>query len=98
MRQPELSLNAAFARLGRVVLWVHASTTAAGMPGDLTLDRSVIAGGSGYSSAGAYSIEGTLGQADADPLQPASGGTYLLIGGFWSAPEQPSGLFSDGFE
>ena len=91
-------MSAVFARLGLLVLWVPASTAAAGLPGDLRLDRSVIAAGGGYSSAGAYSIEGTLGQADADPLQPASGGSYALIGGFWSTPEQPSGLFADGFE
>lgn len=91
-------MNAACAFLGLAMLGVAASTSATELAGGLTLDRSVIAGGSGYSSAGAYSIEGTLGQADADPLQPSSGGAYTLIGGFWSAPEQPSGLFADGFE
>lgn len=91
-------MNAACALLGLAMLGVAASTSATELLGDLTLDRSVIAGGSGYSSAGSYSIEGTLGQADADPLQPSSGGAYTLIGGFWSAPEQPSGLFADGFE
>jgi len=98
MRQPELSMNAALARLGLLVLWAPATATAAGLPGDLTLERSVIAGGGGYSSAGGYSIEGTLGQADADPLQPSSAGAYTLIGGFWSVPERPSGVFADGFE
>lgn len=91
-------MSAVFAVLGLAMLGVAASTSAAGLPGDLTLDRSVIAGGGGYSSAGAYSIEGTIGQADADPLQPSSGGAYTLIGGFWGVVGQPSGLFADGFE
>lgn len=65
----------------------------------LSSGRSVIAAGGGYSSGGAFSVNGTIGQADADPLQPSTGGTYTIAGGFWftSAPS-PDGLFIDGFE
>jgi hypothetical protein len=38
-------------------------------------------GGGGNSSGGAYTLSGTIGQADAGML---SGGTYTLAGGFWS--------------
>jgi hypothetical protein len=39
-------------------------------------------GGGGTSIGGIYSLSGTIGQADAGVL---SGGTYTLLGGFWSA-------------
>jgi hypothetical protein len=41
----------------------------------------VIAGGGGSSSGGAFRIDGTIGQADADPLHPATGGIYAISGG-----------------
>jgi len=37
-------------------------------------------GGATFSTGGAYSLGGTIGQADAGAL---SGGTYSLRGGFW---------------
>jgi hypothetical protein len=37
--------------------------------------------GGGSSQGGAYSLRGTIGQADAGRL---SGGGYILEGGFWS--------------
>jgi hypothetical protein len=36
--------------------------------------------GGGSSQGGAYSLRGTTGQADAGRL---SGGSYILVGGFW---------------
>ena len=30
-----------------------------------------------------YSLSGTIGQPDANP-QPMTGGSYALVGGFWS--------------
>jgi hypothetical protein len=38
-------------------------------------------GGGGGSSGGLYSLNGTIGQADA---QISSGGVYVLAGGFWN--------------
>ena len=38
------------------------------------------AGGYTFSAGGAYSLGGTIGQADAGVM---SGGTYTLVGGFW---------------
>lgn len=67
------------------------------------IERSVIAGGSGESSGGPFRLRGSAGQVDADPLQPARGGTYALTGGFWlpagsSAPPPAPLVFRDGFE
>lgn len=41
-----------------------------------------IAGGGGSSTGGVYSVDGTIGQADASE-QPMTGGSYTLQGGFW---------------
>ncbi len=64
--------------------------------------RHVIAGGGGTSSGGAFSIRGTIGQADADPLQPATGSVFTISGGFWPgiAPAAPAAdpIFANGFE
>ena len=41
-------------------------------------------GGSGHSRGGAYSVSGTIGQADADTMK---GGRYSIVGGFWGVVE-----------
>ena len=66
------------------------------------LERSVIAGGSGEAGGGQFYVRGTVGQIDAEPLQPATGGVFAVTGGFWAGtdwarvPEPP--IFNDGFE
>jgi hypothetical protein len=64
--------------------------------------RHVIAAGGGRSSGGTFAITGTVGQADADPLQPSAGGVFAITGGFWpgTAHSAPPGdtVFADGFE
>ncbi len=66
---------------------------------DFANRRYVIASGGGSSSGGSFAISGTIGQADADPLQPSTGGTFAITGGFWgTAAAQTDGLFEDGFE
>ena len=47
------------------------------------LGWSTIDGGGGQSTSGAYELSGTIGQPDAGPGAPGSGGTYSLTGGFW---------------
>lgn len=65
----------------------------------LSSGRTVIASGGGTSTGGNYAIDGTIGQADADPLQPSTGGTFAITGGFWfTAVPTPYGLFNNGFE
>ena len=71
------------------------------------VERHVVAGG-GSSSGGVYLIRGSIGQADAEPLQPSSGGAYAITGGYWyrQPASDPSAscngdtdcLFRNGFE
>jgi hypothetical protein len=81
---------------GAAALGLHAAA------GALVLDRQSIAGGGGWSSGGAFAVSGTLGQADAEPLQPSAGGPFTVRGGFWASPPAaaPAGgeVFADGFE
>jgi hypothetical protein len=70
---------------------------------DLRLQRGLIAAGGGISEAGEFRVQGSVGQFDADPLQPAGGGEFAVTGGFWaglSSAVAPPGdaVFSDGFE
>lgn len=64
--------------------------------------RDVIASGGGNSSGGAFSIRGSIGQLDADPLAPSSGGGFVVSGGFWPGIAAPAPaadtLFTNGFE
>ena len=66
------------------------------------IDRYTIEGGGGTSSGGTFEIQGTIGQPDADPLQPSTGGAFEITGGFWPglapATPQPDALFANGFE
>lgn len=70
--------------------------------GGFAMARHVIASGGGSSSGGVFVIQGTIGQSDADPLHPASGGVFAITGGFWpglapgAAPGDP--IFANGFE
>lgn len=70
--------------------------------GDYRVDQYTVDGGGGTSSGGAFEIRGTIGQPDADPLQPSTGGVFEITGGFWPglapATPQPDALFANGFE
>jgi hypothetical protein len=70
--------------------------------GTLAIPRHVIATGGGRSAGGAWEIRGTVGQADAEPLQPSTDGSgfYAITGGFWPALPAPQTdwLFADEFE
>lgn len=69
------------------------------------IDWYTVDGGGGTSSGGAYSLSGTIGQADAEvvSLCSADGGpgcvnpSYELIGGFWvgRGPGTPTGCGAD---
>jgi hypothetical protein len=50
--------------------------------GPYDLSWYTIDGGGGTSSGGAYTLSGTIGQPDAGG--PMTGGSYSLVGGFWS--------------
>jgi len=67
-----------------------------------SVDVWTIDGGGGSSSGGVYSVHGTIGQPDAEPLHPATGGGFAVTGGFWAAATppapRPDDVFGDGFE
>jgi len=78
------------------------STLEAAKGTGFAIARHVIAGGGGTSSGSTFVIRGTIGQADADPLHPATGGVFAISGGFWPgiAPAAPAAdaIFTNGFE
>jgi len=100
-----LLLLAALAALGAAAPESSAAAPSTPDPSKGTgfaITRHVIAGGGGTSSSGVFVIRGTIGQADADPLQPATGGVFAISGGFWPgvAPAAPASdvIFANGFE
>jgi hypothetical protein len=58
--------------------WLVGNATAQ----NYTIDWYKVAGGSGASTNGQYSLSGTIGQYDAGG--PMTGGSFSLTGGFWS--------------
>lgn len=113
MQHPVLPMNTPcvvpgiLARLAAIVIALTSSALSAieGGPvvagGSYGITRSTIDSGGGIASGGAYVVSGSIAQADADPLQPSSGGSYEITGGFWPGlPPAPKSdvLFQDGFE
>jgi hypothetical protein len=63
--------------------------------GSYDLTWSTIDGGGGtFSTGGSYSLGGTIGQPDPGQL---SGGSYTIIGGFWSGASIPTAVTLAGF-
>jgi hypothetical protein len=64
--------------------------------------HSLDGGGQTFSTGGAYSLGGTIGQHDAGPgTGPLTGGAYSLIGGFWpvtSVCACPGDMNGDGLK
>lgn len=52
-----------------------------------------IDGGGGFSSAGAFELNGTIGQHDAGTVM--TGGSFTLAGGFWAGGSASSILLGD---
>ncbi len=50
---------------------------------NFSIDWFSIDGGGGTSAGGNFSLSGTIGQPDAS-VQPMTGGSFTLTGGFWS--------------
>ncbi|MGQ9556150.1 MAG: hypothetical protein ACUVWR_18770 [Anaerolineae bacterium] len=59
---------------------------------DLTPQPPFPFGGGGQMAGGAYSLSGTVGQADAGAVM--SGGSYSLSGGFWGGAASQSTIYS----
>lgn len=67
--------------------------------GGFDLTWNSIDGGAGNMSGGVFAVTGTIGQFDAQPLPPISGGGFELIGGFVSVTQVcycPGDLNGDG--
>ena len=69
-------------------------------PAAYTVDRYTVDAGGGTTAQGTFMVAGTLGQPDADPLQPATAGKYSLTGGFWFPQDdtRTGAVFRNGFE
>jgi hypothetical protein len=98
MRIPRSILGICFAFLAFLPLFSHVH--AAPQAGALSVDWSTQDAGGGILAGGNFTINGTIAQIDADPLHPASGGSFALSGGFWVGDTEPAPelLFGDGFE
>ena len=77
----KISLALAILFLAALAVASDARFASAQTGGGYDLTWNAIAGGGAiFSTGGAYSLGGTIGQADAGTM---SGGNYSLIGGFW---------------
>jgi hypothetical protein len=83
-QRPEVSVRAA-ARALAVILLALWAPVAEGQP--FSLDWWTVDGGGGTSTAGVYTVSGTIGQPDAGAM---SGGGYSLTGGFWALDATPT--------
>ncbi len=63
------------------VMFLAAGGALAQSGGGYDLSWNTMDGGGGRSSAGQYTLDGTIGQPDAGMM---TGGTYALTGGFWT--------------
>ena len=56
-------------------------------------------GGVPMSGAGAYTLNGSVAQADASPVGALNGANgYVLRGGFWAGVHENDVIFRNGFE
>ncbi len=78
-----------------MVATILAAAGSAQSGGSYTIEKSVIANGGGTSTAGAYSLEGTIGQAIAGG--PAMGSPFSLQSGFWNSNLAPTAAGVDIF-
>ncbi len=79
-----------------------ASGQTQGSGGSYSIDHYSIDNGSASMSAESFVVVGSVGQPDAEPLQPAGAGNFQLVGGFWAGVSQATApadlLFYSGFE
>ena len=68
-------------RLATTITFLIAATVAVARAQNFGVDWSTIAGGGGTSTAGVYTITGTIGQPDAARLNSSD---FTIDGGFWS--------------
>ena len=65
--------------------------------GNFEIKKSTLDGGGGLSTGGIFSLNGTVGQAEA--ADKIAGGVFSLTGGFWAqASANNDIIFKNGFE
>jgi hypothetical protein len=77
------------------LLVISASSALVAGPVEYSITRFTVDGGGGRSTAGSFTLTGTIGQFDASS-QNAIGPNYSIQGGFWARVADI--LFKDGFE
>ena len=77
-------------------LLVSITVSIAQTGGDFTITKSTIASGGGTSNGGNFSLNATIGQADAS--NELTGGNFALNGGFWHPSINNDIIFKNGFE
>lgn len=79
-----------------------ASTAGNASKGDtgLTITAWTVDSGGGTASGGQFTATVTIGQAEADSILVAAGGSFSFTGGFWgmASPARGAFIFSSGFE
>jgi hypothetical protein len=85
--EARMNMNSIKAGLAVVIGCASAVASFAQSGDAFAITSSVIAGGGGTSTGGAFSVTGTLGQPAAGGL--LSGGPFALSSGFWSAIQTP---------
>ena len=78
-RKTDSFVRVAPLRFAAVVLTLGVATTTLGQ--NFQIDWHTINGGGGFSAAGGFELEGTIGQPDAGFM---TGGNFELSGGFWA--------------
>jgi hypothetical protein len=77
-------------------LLMIASISFAQIGGNFEISKSSIDAGGGLAIGGSFSINSSIGQADAS--NELSGGGFSLTGGFWASSSHADIIFINGFE
>src|SRR2546423_4635085 len=77
-----------FIVLTALLVSLLAAMTLSQSGGTFVIQKSVIAGGGGRTTGGAFAVDGTIGQSLAGTT--ATGGSFSVSSGFWGAGGAPS--------
>jgi hypothetical protein len=85
---------------GALMVLAQAGIDVAAADGPYAVDWHSIDGGDVRAAGAGHAVHATVGQPDAEPLQPAAGGPYALVSGFHAIEGKAlsDALFRDGFE
>ncbi len=89
MRHLRINLITAMLILSVILLFLVAPLSLAQTGNGYALTWSTVDDGGGSSSGGSYVLAGTIGQAEVNGTM--SGGSFTLVGGFWSGGPSRNG-------